>query len=119
MLDRTQTPLATLAANINALLARDDLTQRELARRARIKDPKNVSNLCRAAHNPKLDTIEKIARVFGLEAWELLRPGAVNLPRTKPGELDRLTKLYQSAPEGGRETVMQVAEIAAGYGQAK
>lgn len=114
MLSKTQTPLDTLADNVNALLKRDGLSQRELAGRARIKDPKNISNLCRGAHSPKLDTIEKIAKVFGLEAADLLQPGAANRAPTRGGS-QRLMTLYAAASEPGRAAIMQVAELAAKY----
>jgi transcriptional regulator with XRE-family HTH domain len=114
VLSKTQTPLDTLAENVKELLKREGFSQHELARRARIKDPKNISNLCRGAHNPKLDTIEKIGRVFGLEAWELLRPGASKRTPER-GETQRLVELYTAAPETARTAILQVAEMAAKY----
>lgn len=61
-------------------------SNKKIAAKARGKDGKKLSYktverlLADAGNEPKLDTVEAIAKVFGLEAWQMLIPGL------QPGE---------------------------------
>jgi hypothetical protein len=67
-----------LAHNLAALMARsaDMKTQSALARRSKVSQ-KTISNYLVAASYtgaPSLGKVEKLARVFGLETWQLIHP---------------------------------------------
>lgn len=74
--------------------------------------PKTVYNLLAAKHDPRLTSVEKAARVFGLEAWQLLVPDLERKP-ADDGDVLALLEHFLDADESGRETIMQVAKIAA------
>jgi transcriptional regulator with XRE-family HTH domain len=70
-----------LAHNLKAYRSAQDLSQEELAHRADI-DRTYVSSLERCVYAASVDVIDRIAKVLGIEAAELLRTppeGAVEL----------------------------------------
>lgn len=76
MQDRaSQTALDVLAANLEALRASHPVlnSQAEIARHSKV-DQRTVNRIFRGEHQPGLDKISKIAKVFGLEPWQLLVP---------------------------------------------
>jgi transcriptional regulator with XRE-family HTH domain len=82
----------------------------EVAAAARVI-PKQVYNLLNESHDPRIKGLEKVARVFGLSAWQML---AVDLT-LKPAENKRILSLlenFSAADEAGQETILKVAEIA-------
>ena len=82
--------LRDLAANLQRLMEADkDYTSaRKVAERAAMFKkihPKTVTRILSLAGNePTLDTVESIAKVFGLQAWQMLVP---NLQPSRPPEL--------------------------------
>ena len=69
---------STLAENVKRLMDRDGLSQRELAKRARISQS-GVGFVLRyedvGDRHASLDTVEALAKAFGVSALNLLRPG--------------------------------------------
>lgn len=102
-----------IAKNVKALRERVGLSQRQLAVKAKI-DPKNVSNLERAAHSPSTDNLAAIATVLSVEPWRLLRPGAV-LAELVDESGERLLELYADAHEEDRAAILHVAEMSVAY----
>lgn len=86
------------------------LTSVQVADAAKV-DRKTLNNLLNARFDPRLTLIEKVANVFGLTTWQIL---ATDMERRPPDSKLALTLLerYSSADETGRNTIMQVAEIA-------
>jgi|ERR1700733_2531707 len=75
-------------------------------------NPKTINNLINLRHDPGLSTIENIARVFGLAAWQLLRPGgAEDLKAGAP--IDQLLRNYLAASDRGREAIARLAQLEA------
>jgi transcriptional regulator with XRE-family HTH domain len=58
---------------VRALRLKRDWTQEQLAERADL-NAVQVSHIERGANEPKLTTILRLARAFGITAGELLRP---------------------------------------------
>ncbi len=106
-------PRQRLAKNLRSLAQREGYSGHEIARRTGNKiDPKTVNNMLRAAYDPRLTQVEKVANVFGMTAWQLL---AYDLAERPPDskKVVRLLENYSSAPDDGREAIVQVAEIPA------
>lgn len=99
-----------LAKNLRVLADKNEMSGHQIAAKAKL-DPKTVNNMLRAGHDPRLTHVEKVAGVFGMAAWQLL---AMNLEERPPdaAQVVRLLERYSAAQDSGRETIMQVAEIA-------
>lgn len=73
---------ATLALNVNSLMKASDAlgSQGKIAAAVTALDDGNKVNqttigyVLRATHSPRLDLIERIAKVFDVEPWQLLAP---------------------------------------------
>jgi transcriptional regulator with XRE-family HTH domain len=55
---------------LRALMVRSGWTQRDLAKRSRVSQ-KQISNILNNVNSPSLETADKLARAFGLSAWQL------------------------------------------------
>jgi transcriptional regulator with XRE-family HTH domain len=62
-----------LGRRLRQLRSHADLTQEQAARRARV-EPKYYGSVERGERNVSLDTLERLARAFGREPYELLVP---------------------------------------------
>ena len=103
-------PRQRLAKNLKVLAARRELSGHEIGKKAKV-DPKTVNNMLRAAFDPRLSVVEKVAGVFGMTAWQLL---AYDLEEHPPDskQVVQLIERFSSAPDDGRKAILQVAEIA-------
>jgi transcriptional regulator with XRE-family HTH domain len=99
--------LSLLATNLRALMKADaDLSSSpKLAARSGVGQH-TVNNLEKARHDPKLSTIEAIARAFGLEVYQLL------VPSDDTAFLQVIRAWQQASPED-RELVLAAAETVA------
>lgn len=69
-----RTPAKIIAANLQTLKKdRSIRSDRALAKLAEI-DQKSVWRIMRYEQSPAIDTLEKLAKPFGLHAWQLLIP---------------------------------------------
>lgn len=74
--------LQVLAQNLTALIAankklnKEPSTEPKLAAMAKV-DQKTVYRITHAQNEPSIDKIEKLAKQFGLQAWQLLVPKLV------------------------------------------
>lgn len=104
-------PTQRYAKNLKRLIELNEMTVAQVAERAKVI-PKQVYNLLNASHDPRLKGLEKVAAVFGLSAWQML---AVDLDG-KPSDVKQVLQLlerFSRTDEAGRQTILQVAEIAA------
>jgi transcriptional regulator with XRE-family HTH domain len=84
-----------------------------VAKEARI-DSKSVTNMLNAKHNPNLDNVEAVARVFGLTSWQLIRHNfEADAPTAE--QIDGLIQRFYDSDAEHRRTIMQVAEMAGQY----
>ena len=84
---------AALAGNVRRLMFEHDLTETALAKRAGLSQ-KVINNTLHSRSVSKLDTVEKIARAFGLRAWQLLIPN-LDFDSTTSGQMGELVMRYQ------------------------
>lgn len=73
-----------LAHNLKAYRSAQDLSQEELAHRADV-DRTYISALERCIYAASVDVIDRIAKVFGVEAAELLRAPPEGTDRLEAG----------------------------------
>lgn len=90
------------------------LKQEGLAKRAGVSQ-RTVGNMLNAkGPSPKLDSVDKVARAFGLEGWHLISP--VLLDDLKSGgSLGRLFDSYLKSSTTGRQHIQRVADREAEY----
>ena len=85
----------------------------ELAKRAGV-DRKTVNNQLNGRYDPRPEQVALVAKVFGVSYWLLLSPNYDPDPTTS-ANLQKLAEMYQAANDNGREAILRVAEVAAGY----
>lgn len=96
-----------IAKNLKHLLAEADQSPVEVADAAKV-DRKTINNLVNARFDPRMTQVEKVAKAFGIHAWQLL---ATDLASTELDSKDvlRLLDLYARASPEGRAAIIQVA----------
>jgi transcriptional regulator with XRE-family HTH domain len=104
---RKRTIVQTLAERVRELREGQGMTQADLARAADLT-PSHVLKLERAAHTPKIDTIEAVATALGITVSELLATGKTS----NPGP-DRADRLAQRARELGDEAIEALEHVLA------
>lgn len=102
-----------IARNIRALRAHHDWSQVELARKAGVAQ-RTISNLENkdAETTPTTDRVEAVARVFGLELYQIAMPLPLEL-LVDMGRMKNLIDDYAHTAPSERQTIEQVAKIAA------
>ena len=79
---------------------------------------KTINNMTNTRFNVTLDSVDAVARVFGLTAWHLIMP---NLPNDliESKSLETLLAKYAMLPAEGRDQVDRTADREAAYSGAK
>lgn len=99
--------LDVLAGNLERLRkAHGGITQAELAERAGVSQA-HISNIKRREKSPSIEIVGKIAKAFGLEAWQML----VDAPTCEDDPVavrDLIANYIRSSPEG-RQHILGVA----------
>lgn len=113
MAEKRSLPRQRLAKNLKALLAKTGLSGPEVAKRAGV-DRKTLNNQLNGRYDPRHEQVDAVAKVFGLEGWQLIHP-AFDPERANNQMIEHLLELYAAADEQGRESIMRVAEMAATY----
>ena len=119
-----RTPVAVLSDNLRTLMERRRWSGNEVARRAKelaMKpgesiDAKTVNNMRNGSVAASLDSLHIVARVFGLQAYELLIPNfAACSAANGDNEFEKIVAAYTATDETGRHSILSVAEMAARY----
>jgi transcriptional regulator with XRE-family HTH domain len=111
------TTTAAVARNLRALMEREELTQKQLAKKSGVSQ-RTISNVLSGSHEPGIEIVDQLARAFKLEGWQLQMSG---LPPELIGSdiMDRtVTALAQASPKG-REMIAELAEREAHYSKTK
>lgn len=97
-----------LAANLRRLMAsKPDLESGpKLQKKSKVAQ-KTISNVLAGRHDTQLSTIEKLARPFGFEAYQILIPA-------EDETLLRIVYAYNASGEDGRRLLSLAAETAIG-----
>jgi transcriptional regulator with XRE-family HTH domain len=111
------TTTEAVAKNLQRLMELRGLTQPQLARRAGVAQ-RTISNILSARNEPGIEKINKIAKVFGLQGWQLQMP---NIPEDMltDGRMTRVIDALTRATPEGREMIERLAEREAHYSKQK
>lgn len=101
-------PRGVLAQNLKALMtAHPDLaSQSALHKKSRVAQATIGRILSQGGENARIETVEKLARAFGLEGWQLLVPG---MEPTNPPVLQPVTKAERQLYEKLRMVAQDIA----------
>ena len=117
---RELTVRAIVAENIRRLLRLGGSvglpsSQAELARRSGVAQT-SISNWLddTRAVSPTIDKLEAVARVYGLEAWQLMMRGVTD-DLALAGHLKKLVTVYPKIGPHAREYIERVAEAEATF----
>lgn len=103
---RTRT---TVARNLRALMKREPgMSQRDLAEKAGVSQ-RAISSILSENVSCSVETLEAIARPFGLTAWELLIPSMAD-DLGLPASLAAIVESYVEADQAGREFLLRAAD---------
>lgn len=69
--------LEAMADNLNAAQSAGKFTSALALGNAAKKDEKTIRRILKKENEPALDTVSMIAKVIGLQPWELIKPGSV------------------------------------------
>jgi transcriptional regulator with XRE-family HTH domain len=107
------TTTEAVAKNLRRLMAMRGLTQPQLAKKAGVAQ-RTISNILSASNEPGIEKINKIARVFGLQGWQLQMP---NIPddMLSGAVVTRVIDALTRATPEGREMIERLAEREAHY----
>lgn len=93
-----------LAENLSALMSADaNLSTGPRVAKASGVSRKSINNISENRHDPKLSSVEAIAKAFGLEAYQLLVPGLDH-------ELLAIFRAYSETDESGKYLLKAAAE---------
>lgn len=103
-----------LARNLRALMTKGGLVESALAQKSNVSQ-KAINNVLNCRTTAKIETVELLAKAFGMEGWQLLLP---NLPDEvdSVGAIGRLIQSYSKASAEGQRIIMTIAEREARYG---
>ena len=106
-------PKHTLARNLRFLMDRYGYSEAEVARMASVSQ-KTVNNMLNMRSGAKLDMVDQIAHVFGLNLWHMIMPA---LPDEYPrlADLDALMENWHNAGDQGKEMIQMIADREASY----
>lgn len=106
-------PRATLARNLSYLMDKHQLSCAALAKRSGVS-AKTINNMTNTRYNVTLDSVDAVARAFGLSGWHLIMP---NLPADliESRSLENLVTRYAGLPAEGRDQVERTADREAEY----
>jgi transcriptional regulator with XRE-family HTH domain len=111
------TTTEAVAKNLARLMEIRGFTQPQLAKKAGVAQ-RTISNILNTRNEPGIEKINKIARVFGLQGWQLQMP---NVPEDMltDGRMTRVIDALTRATPEGREMIERLAEREAHYSKAK
>lgn len=110
-----------LAENIEKLMQHSIYNSNEKLGKAAKIDPKTISNMRnpdRFSVGPTTSKIDAVANVFNLESWQLLFPG-LSIESIDRDAMNKLLPAYAAADEGGKQTLLRIAEQEMKYNVSK
>lgn len=103
-----KTTTQALSDNLRMLMERTEMSQAELAKKSGVSQ-RTISNILAGTHEPGIEIVDKIARVFGLEGWKLQMR---DLPPDLLGNdmVEQTLGALAQANPAGREMIVRLAE---------
>lgn len=89
-----------------------NMSNRELSRRSGVSD-RAIGKTLNKESAPAVDNVEKIAKAFGLESWQLMLPN-LRADMKRSGHLDQLIADYMDSDDEGRRWIERAASKEAG-----
>ncbi len=112
MAEKRPLPRHTLAQSLKLLKAKYGLSGAAIAKQSKPPvDRKTVTNYLRGQTDPRPDKVEAIAKGFDRTAEELLSP--TFRPDKTDQNIPKLLEFWEKANEKGRNSILEVAEMAA------
>jgi len=114
MLLYMETTQKIIAKNLKKLIDKHQLTQSLLAKKTGVSQ-KTISNILNPNYDGNVTTqsVEKIAKHFGLQTYEMMIP---NFPIDEPSTgIEKVISCYASSSTTGRENIKRVAELEVRY----
>ena len=110
--ERTLSPMSAISAvfarNLATLLKREDISNADLGRRAGVSG-RVIGMWLHEDSVPGIDSVEKVARVFGCTAWELLHP-QFDPDKMHDARFKALCQAYLCAGESERTLMSKQAD---------
>lgn len=113
--DRTPTT-EVLANNLRYMMKDRGWNQKELARASGVSQ-RTVSNILSEVKTPTLDTVELLAKAFGLTMWHLIMPTLIDDLQSPTSIKDVYDKYFAASLEG-RAHILSVSDREARYNKA-
>lgn len=106
---------STLAKNLKHLMNRAGHNSRMLAELTKGEvSQRTIVNIVKQEKVAKIDTVARIASVYGLQGWHLISPTLIDDLKRSP-TISKLVADYQSASPSGKALIEQIAEREAEY----
>lgn len=106
-------PGATLATNLNFLMAKFRYSEKDLERLCGVSS-KTINNMRNGRHRSQLDNVDAVAAVFGLNLWHLIMPSMIDSYESL-ADLTKLEAAYSHISPTARAYLLQVAERETAY----
>ena len=90
------------------------LTQTQLAKKTGVAQ-KTINNIINLHQRPNIETIDKVAKGFGMEGWHLIMP-ATDDELQDPVNIEKVIESYRLSSVEGKKHIYMVAEREAYYG---
>lgn len=102
-----------LASNLRMLMKKNKLSRSALAKRCGVS-PRHLAYILASEKSATIDVLERIARVFGLECWQLISRDLTD-SQSVNSQVSKVIHEYVQATEDGRELILKIAEREAKY----
>jgi transcriptional regulator with XRE-family HTH domain len=111
---KKKTTVESLAQNLTLLMQLTNMKKPELSRKSGVS-PRMIAYILNAERRATIETVDDLAKVFGLEGWHLIMPSLPKDLKTSKA-LQRLVENYIESSGEGRGMIDMVAEREAKYG---
>lgn len=109
---RTET---TLARNLAYLLRKAGWSEAELSRRSGVAQ-KTVNNAMHGVYQTKVESVELMAKPFGLQGWNLIHPNMIRDIESGTS-VAKLLQAFSESSDEGKTLILSLAEREAKYGK--
>lgn len=104
-------PRETLAINLAFLKQRFGYSDREIGKRAGIS-PKSVNNMYNERTDVQLESVDAVAKVFGLGLWHLLMPD-LEVDYEDLADFENLREGWIASSDDGKKQILSIASFTA------
>lgn len=106
-------PQDNLARNLRHLMDRAGHNPRMLSELCGVSQ-RAIAHMLKKDKIARIDTVDEVAQVYGLDGWHLISPTLINDLNASP-TLSKLIDSYNKASPDGKRLIEQVADREAAY----